>query len=45
MSARARLALVLCGLAGQAWAQQPVVEYIHTDALGSIVAITDAQGW
>ncbi len=31
-------------LALSGWTAAQTVEYIHTDALGSIVAITDANG-
>jgi len=32
------------GLAASAWADTTSVEYIHTDALGSPVAVTNASG-
>ena len=36
--------LIWLGLAASAWADTTTVEYIHTDALGSPVAVTDASG-
>jgi len=38
------VALAWLGLAATASAQTTIVEYIHTDALGSPVATTDAAG-
>jgi len=36
--------LIWLGLAASAWADTTTVEYIHTDALGSPVAVTNASG-
>ena len=50
MEGGAMIRRILCvgvawmGLAAGAAAQTTIVEYVHTDALGSPVAITDAAG-